>query len=79
MITDQETRIFLYQLETLGMIKCVRERKKGLYKCTWELTDAGKQLIESNQRINKLWQEQKIQELCEAVKSESVSRLITIY
>lgn len=75
MITDQETRIFLYKLQTLGMIRCIQERKNGMYECEWKLTDTGEQFIEKYPAIRKLWKEQKIRELYQAINN----RRVTVY
>lgn len=66
----REIRVFFYKLENLGIIKLRRERKKqDQYEHQWVLTEKGETLLEKNASLQRMWNEGKIQEFYNSVKT----------
>ena len=42
-----ETRKLLYKLESKGVVRLIRKRKKDMYSYHWNLTEKGKRTIET--------------------------------
>lgn len=66
----RETRAFLYKLENLGIVRFVREKekRKGIYKHKWDLTEKGKVIVKKYPHLQKLLKDKKILEFYELIK-----------
>ena len=67
---DREIRSFLYKLESLGIVRFIREKvEKNLYEHHWVLTERGKILVEKDENLKELLENKKIQEFYDSIKN----------
>lgn len=65
---DRFLRSLLYGLESLGVVKLIKEKEGKWGNYRWELTKKGKDLVESKDHLQELLREKNILDFCQEIK-----------